>query len=99
IARRSRTGVNSPQPACPGNELARQWDEVIDRHLTRQAVERGLSRNSLDAYGADLRDLQSFCCARQLAPAALDGVALSAWLEHLAQRSLSIATQRRRLAA
>src|SRR2546427_213417 len=32
------------------------WDTLIDRHLTRQSVERGLSRNSLDAYGGGLRD-------------------------------------------
>jgi hypothetical protein len=25
------------------------WDELIDRHLSRQAVERGLSRHSMEA--------------------------------------------------
>ena len=29
------------------------WDAIIDRHLDRLTIERGLSRNSLEAYGAD----------------------------------------------
>lgn len=75
------------------------WDQLIDRHLARQAVERGLSRNSLEAYGADLRDLQEFCRQNQIEPQALDGLALGAWLESLAQRGFKFSSQRRRLAA
>lgn len=75
------------------------WDELIDRHLDRQAVERGLSRNSLEAYGRDLRDFHEFCRAKRLEPRSLDVAALTAYLESLAAREFKVTSQRRRLAA
>ncbi|MBF6561140.1 MAG: site-specific tyrosine recombinase XerD [Candidatus Binataceae bacterium] len=75
------------------------WDGLIERHLARQAVERGLSRNSLEAYGRDLRDFQDFCRAAATPPHALDAAALTAWLEHLADRGYRVTSQRRHLAA
>src|SRR6267143_1662110 len=75
------------------------WDDLIDRHLTRQAVESGLSPNSVDAYSRDLRDFQQFCRDHQLAPHELDPRALMAYLEDLARREYAVASQRRRLAA
>jgi integrase/recombinase XerD len=80
-----------------GSELG--WDEIIDRHLSRQAVERGLSRNSLEAYGGDLRDFQSFCRKSEIAPSGVDTRTLTAWHERLAQRGFKVTSQRRRLAA
>jgi integrase/recombinase XerD len=82
-----------------GERQAIGWDELIDRHLTRQAVESGLSRNSLDAYGRDLRDFQQFCRGHQIAPHELDPRILTAYLEDLARRDFAVASQRRRLAA
>ena len=35
------------------------WDDLIDRHLIRQAVERGLSRHSMEAYAHDLGDVSN----------------------------------------
>jgi integrase/recombinase XerD len=75
------------------------WDELIELHLNRQAVERGLSRNSLEAYGGDLRDFQDFCRLRAVAPRALDAAAILAYLEDLATREFRVTSQRRRLAA
>ncbi|HUY19081.1 MAG TPA: tyrosine recombinase [Candidatus Binataceae bacterium] len=75
------------------------WDELIDRHLRRQAVERGLSRNSLEAYGRDLRDFQDFCRRREVAPAALDAAAMTGYLESLAARGLAVSSQRRALSS
>ncbi|HKV56387.1 MAG TPA: tyrosine recombinase [Candidatus Binataceae bacterium] len=80
-------------------EAGLRWDELIDRHLARQTVERGLARNSLEAYGHDLRDFQEFCRVRRLEPVDLDARILTAYLEDLAQREFAVASQRRRLAA
>jgi integrase/recombinase XerD len=76
-----------------------EWDQLIDQHLIRQTVERGLSRNSLDAYGRDLSDFQQFCRAHRIAPNELDTRVVTAYLEHLAVREFAVASQRRRLAA
>jgi integrase/recombinase XerD len=75
------------------------WDQLIELHLSRQAVERGLSRNSLEAYGSDLRDFQNFCRKRTIEPRALDASAIIAYLEDLATREFRVTSQRRRLAA
>ncbi|MGO9266198.1 MAG: tyrosine recombinase [Candidatus Binataceae bacterium] len=85
--------------AAADGAAASRWDTIIDRHLARAAVERGLSRNSLDAYGGDLRDFQSFCAASGIVPEALDTRTLIAWMERLAQRGFKVTSQRRRLAA
>ncbi len=75
------------------------WDPLIDRHLDRQAVERGLSPNSLEAYSADLRDFAAFCTGVGIEPATLDHRGLTAWLEDLADRGFKVTSQRRHLAA
>jgi integrase/recombinase XerD len=76
-----------------------EWDRLIDQHLLRQTVERGLSRNSLDAYGRDLNDFHQFCRNHRIAPAQLDTRVLTAYLESLAVREFAVASQRRRLSA
>ncbi len=76
-----------------------EWDRLIDQHLIRQTVERGFSRNSLDAYGRDLRDFQQFCRAHRIALNELDTRVITAYLENLAVREFAVASQRRRLAA
>lgn len=73
------------------------WDELIDRHMARRAVERGLSRNSLEAYGADLRDFQRHCRGQGVAPAAVDASRLTAYLAELGERGFRVSSQRRRL--
>ncbi|MFZ0246061.1 tyrosine recombinase [Candidatus Binatus sp.] len=75
------------------------WDELIDRHLSRQAVERGLSRHSMDAYAHDLSVFQSWCLEAGLTPAQLDAATLTAYLEALADRGLAVSSQRRHLAS
>src|SRR5262249_8474831 len=67
--------------------------------LIRQTVERGLSRNSLEAYARDLNDFHQFCRTRQIAPSQLDTRVVTAYLENLAVREFALASQRRRLAA
>lgn len=75
------------------------WDELIELHLSRQAVERGLSRNSLEAYGGDLSDFQNFCRDRSIEPRTLNAAAVTAYLEDLGTREYRVSSQRRRLAA
>jgi integrase/recombinase XerD len=75
------------------------WDELIDRHLSRQAVERGLSPHSMDAYAHDLGVFQSWCRQIGLTPSQLDAATLTAFLETLADRGLAVSSQRRHLAS
>jgi len=81
----------------PGKAV--EWDALLDRHLTQQAVDRGLSRNSLEAYAHDLNDFQQFCRCHAIEPSALDVRVLTAYLETLAEREFAVSSQRRRLAA
>lgn len=75
------------------------WDELIDRHLSRQAVERGLSRHSMEAYAHDLSVFQSWCRDAGVAPAQLDAATLTSYLEVLADRGMAVSSQRRHLAS
>jgi integrase/recombinase XerD len=80
-------------------ESGSDWDWLSDQYLIRQTVERGLSRNSLEAYGRDLKDFQNFCNRHRIAPDQLDSRVLTAYLEDLAIRGFAATSQRRRLAA
>jgi len=75
------------------------WDSLIDKHLNRQSVERGLSRHSMEAYAHDLAIFQTWCRERELSPSQLDASALTAYLEALADRGLAVTSQRRHLAS
>lgn len=75
------------------------WEELIDRHLSRQAVERGLSIHSMEAYGRDLRDFADWAALKKVSPEAFDSAALTAYLERLAEREFEVTTQRRHLAS
>ncbi|MGH7905993.1 MAG: tyrosine recombinase [Candidatus Binataceae bacterium] len=75
------------------------WDQLIERHLERQSVERGLSDNTRDAYGRDLNDFQQFCRDQQVQPKELDAVVLTEYLETLARRGFKTSSQRRALAS
>ena len=82
-----------------GDGASAGWEELIDRHLARLAVERGLSRNSLEAYARDLGEFHDFCRGHAVAAGAIDTAVLTAWLESLAARGLKVTSQRRSLAA
>ncbi len=75
------------------------WDAIIDGHLARQAVERGLSRHSLEGYARDLRDFLDYCRSVNLEPREFDARALTAYLENLGERGLAPSSQRRHLSS
>ncbi len=75
------------------------WDALIDRHLDRLRVERGLGNNSVQAYARDLREFQQHCRERKVAPAALAPRVISGYLEAMARRGMAVASQRRHLAS
>jgi integrase/recombinase XerD len=75
-------------------------DSAIDLFLDHAKVERGLARNSIDAYGRDLAKFRRFCAARGLDDA--DAVAhrdLLAYLVTLAEERLAARSQARNLVA
>jgi integrase/recombinase XerD len=73
------------------------WHELVNRFLDRQAVERGLSAHTIEAYALDLRDFVDFCEEEKLAPADFDARAMTAYLERLG--AMAIASQRRKLSS
>jgi len=75
------------------------WDALIDAHLVRLRVERGLSAHSLEAYSRDLRSFHDFCRLHRIEPPQLEGGALARYLESLADRGFAPASQRRHLSA
>ncbi len=75
------------------------WDALIDGHLARMRVERGLSIHSIHAYARDLADFHEFCRGHEIAPAQFDSGAITRYLASIAERGFEASTQRRRLSA
>ncbi len=71
--------------------------ELVNRFLDRQAVERGLSAHTIEAYALDLRDFLDFCENEKIAPADFDARAMTTYLESLG--TMAISSQRRKLSS
>jgi integrase/recombinase XerD len=69
----------------------------VEAFLEMLQAERGASRNTLAAYGADLDDLQVFLARRQQKPAGADTEALRAYLKSLDYVGMTPRTVARRL--
>jgi integrase/recombinase XerD len=75
-------------------------DAAIDLFLDHAKIERGLARNSIDAYGRDLAKFRRFCAARGLDDAdRVEHRDLLAYLVELAAAKLSARSQARNLVA
>ena len=73
------------------------WHEFVNRFLDRQAVERGLSAHTIEAYALDLRDFVDFVEEEKLVPADFDARAMTTYLERLG--GMAISSQRRKLSS
>jgi len=71
---------------------------MVRRFLDAIAVERGLSRNTVDAYGRDLARLGADLDSEGIDPLQADGPQLAAHIRRLRRRGLSPRTIRRALA-
>lgn len=69
----------------------------VEAFLEMLQAERGASRNTLVAYGADLDDLQAFLARRRQKPAGADTEALRAYLKSLDYVGMTPRTVARRL--
>src|SRR6185312_6530757 len=69
----------------------------VETFLEMLQAERGASQNTLDAYGRDLDDLQTFLARRKLKPAAAGTDALRAYLKALDYVGMTPRTVARRL--
>jgi integrase/recombinase XerD len=69
----------------------------VEAFLEMLQAERGASRNTLAAYGADLDNLQAFLARRQQKPAGADTAALRAYLKALDYVGMTPRTVARRL--
>jgi integrase/recombinase XerD len=74
-----------------------EWHELVNRFLDRQAVERGLSSHTIEAYALDLRDFVDFCEKETIPPEAFDARAMTAYLESLG--TMAVTSQRRKLSS
>jgi len=74
-------------------------DRHIDSFLEMLSAERGLAKNSLDAYATDLADFAGHLAARQETPARVGIDSLRLYVQSLADAGLKPATAARRLSA
>jgi integrase/recombinase XerD len=78
--------------------MALGLDQAIDLHLEHLKVERGLSRNTLEAYAHDLGHFRRWCAAERLDEAgAVESRHVLAYLVALAARKLAVRSQARAL--
>ncbi|MGO9606925.1 MAG: tyrosine recombinase [Candidatus Binataceae bacterium] len=75
------------------------WDALIDAHIVRLRVERGLSNHSIAAYSRDLNDFHEFCGKESIAPTEFGAAAITRYMAALADRGYEPSTQRRHLSA
>lgn len=74
-------------------------DLLVDAYLTHLKVERGLGRQTVEAYATDLSGLLGFLEREELEIEEVDPAALSGWLLDISRRGLSSRSQARHLSS
>lgn len=77
----------------------KQWAQVLDEYLAFLQIEKGLSPNSVNAYGSDLRQFGAFLKKNALAWSAVTVENIEAYLSVLENQKLSARTKARKLAS
>ncbi|NLO65581.1 MAG: site-specific integrase, partial [Firmicutes bacterium] len=70
----------------------KQWAQVLDEYLAFLQIEKGLSPNSVNAYGSDLRQFGAFLKKNALAWSAVTVENIEAYLSVLENQKLSART-------
>lgn len=95
-------GTTAPAPSAPAGTapVAPHGDlHLIARFLEAAAAEAGAARNTLLAYGRDLRDFGDWCARRGLALTGVDRAAIESYLIDCDAQGLARATRARRLSS
>jgi integrase/recombinase XerD len=95
----NQSGPREQRSKPPPRRPDADWDVIVERHLERLRVERGLGDNSVQAYARDLREFQQHCRENSVEPAALRPADIGGYLEQMAGRGMAVASQRRHLAS
>jgi integrase/recombinase XerD len=77
----------------------KQWAQVLDEYLAFLQIEKGLSPNSVNAYGSDLRQFGAFLKKNALAWSAVTVENIEAYLSVLENQKLSARTRARKVAS
>ena len=77
----------------------KQWAQVLDEYLAFLQIEKGLSPNSVNAYGSDLRQFGAFLKKNALAWSAVTVENIEAYLSVLENQKLSARTKERKVAS
>jgi integrase/recombinase XerD len=77
----------------------KQWAQVLDEYLAFLQIEKGLSPNSVNAYGSDLRQFGAFLKKNALAWSAVTVENIEAYLSVLENQKLSARTKARKVAS
>ena len=77
----------------------KQWAQVLDEYLAFLQIEKGLSPNSVNAYGSDLRQFGAFLKKNALAWSAVTVENIEAYLSVLENQKLSARAKARKVAS
>lgn len=94
-----RSGETAVKPSAAAPTEPGPLSRHVEAFLEMMAAERGAARNTLEAYGRDLRDFAAYARRCGLLPEAADAAAVRGYLAGLAAAGLSPRTAARRISS